>query len=138
MKNAHNPCFVGEYYFTITCLQIIIYINVQNVKLFYVVNGFTWIRIHHLIGIQIPDPAIFFYGSGSGEMIPTDSTDPNPRHWVPVPKKIKINKLPFHLIKKKSSPGSFVAPKIKLSILQYCIRLPWYLLNLSVSNKTKT
>ena len=54
MKNAHNLSFVGEYYFTITCLQLIIQINVNKLKLFYVFNGFSWIRIR-----------IFWYGSGS-------------------------------------------------------------------------
>ena len=40
MKNAHNLCFVGVFYFTITCLQLIIQISV-NKKLFYVFNGFS-------------------------------------------------------------------------------------------------
>ena len=60
MKNAHNLCFVGVYYFTITYLQLIIQISVKQLKLFYVFNGFSWIRIQ-----------------GND----TDSTDPDPPHW---------------------------------------------------------
>ena len=71
MKNAHNLCFVGVYYFTITCLQLIIQISVKKLKLFYVFNGFSWIRIR-----------IIWYGSRSGFRIqPFFDTDPDPGKW---------------------------------------------------------
>ena len=69
MKNAHNPCFVGVYYFTITCLQLIIQISVKKLKLFYVFNGFSWIRIR-----------IIWYGSGF-RIQPFFYTDPDPGKW---------------------------------------------------------
>ena len=58
MKNANNLCFVGVYYFTITCLQLIIQItdiSVKKLKLFYVFNGFGWIRIQPFFYTD-PDP----------------------------------------------------------------------------------
>ena len=74
MKNTHNLCFVGEYYSTITCLQLIIQISIKKLKLFYVFNGFRWIRIRNIwygSGSGFRIQPFFLYGSGSGsrEMI---------------------------------------------------------------------
>ena len=72
MKNAHNLCFVGVYYFTITCLQLIIQISVKKIKLFYVFNGLVGSgSSHFLIRIRI---------QGND----TDSMDPDPQHWAVV------------------------------------------------------
>ena len=67
MKNAHNRCFVGVYFFTFTCLQLIIQISVKKL---YVFNGFSWIRIQPFF-IQI---RIWIQEND------TDSTDPDPPH----------------------------------------------------------
>ena len=54
-KYQENLFFVGVYYFTITCLQLIIQISVKKLKLFYVFNGFSWIRIQPFFDTD-PDP----------------------------------------------------------------------------------
>ena len=104
MKNAHNPCFVGVYYFTITCLQLIIQISVKKLKLFYVFNGFSWIRIR-----------IIWYGSGF-RIQPFFDTDPDPGNWYG-----------FH-----GSGSATLPPRIRIIraariIIIIIIFLKWYL-----------